>query len=170
MPVVVDFPADGGILTFTRMCPAFGIHSTFGQITREEVKIKKSWAPAYFLIFIMSFQTVAASVAPGAYVSPGIQLAFSPEREVSLSLQVTVGILWADNVDDDMAFWPRLGLTIGIILSYITSSYYTHTDFQLAIIYGGVGIGKLKDKKSQDSVHRCMAWYRIYLLDFILLT
>ena len=72
------------------------------------------------------------------YISPGLQIGFTPKQKVFLSAQVTVGSAMVGMSYEDLVFSP--GITMGYRWSRKETMKYL--DVQIAALFFGAGLGK----------------------------
>ena len=113
---------------------------------------------AAYLASLIILLTPAQSSASCPYVSPGLQIGFTPQRGISFAAQVTLGIAPQYDIGP--------GITAGVRWSQRESM--TYLDVQLASLVGGAGLGivRIKGNKTNSPVVtgiRFKAWGGVFL-------
>lgn len=121
---------------------------------------KKRWLRPSTIVTVLILLVPAKSDAQFSimYVSPGLQLGYTPAQGVSLSAQATLGV-WEDG-------FPIPGVTLG--RRWSKQETMTFLDAQLSLIFVGAGVGKVWIKKRGEDLpaatgRRFKAWGGLWL-------
>ncbi len=108
-------------------------------------KRTNNWRGVFYLATLAILLTPARTSAElPLYISPGLQIGYTPGKGVSISAQVTLGLLFNLPYPDPFEFFIP-GMTIGFRCS--KKETITYLDGQLSYLFFGAGLGKAFIKK-----------------------
>jgi len=114
----------------------------------------KRYIVVFILLFLTNMNLVKGEHNPTLlYATPGLQLTYNMSEGVSLSGQVTFGLVF-----DEHSWLPYPGITFGYRKYFKTYKTYSYKDLQLATPLGGIGLGLIKGVSTPSSEYRFKAW------------